>query len=254
MTAAPSYEQKCILLGMPAIVTLPTCRGSIAIRVQQTALVIANLGGRRACLWIRGLIRFLFGALLLTCAGASTLDDEMSASLKAFLSTNAAMRKALDGVISELPSGSALHLKYAPSASGSVARATHGYDESGIIVSLAADQQPYDEFIGLYFEIANSISRKSFEALMEEARAGTIAKDKFPFEILRIEFRAVKRTRDVIRSIAISAEQQRTSYFYPRFSDCPDDFDAFLAYRKRVSPKRNPIDDYKQLYEKLQRK
>lgn len=203
---------------------------------------------------MRYLIFILFTALSLISAQASSLEEQMSTALKALLATNAPSRKALDKVISELPTGTELRLTYFRSASESEPLSTHGYFPSGIIVSLRADQQPWDEFICLYFEIANSLSRKRFEALVDEAKSGAIARDKFPIEGLRIEFAAVKRTRDVIKSLSISTDEQLASYSYTRLSGCPDNFDDFLAYRQRVSPKRDPIGFYKELYDKLQRK
>ncbi|HEV2211024.1 MAG TPA: hypothetical protein VG167_19805 [Verrucomicrobiae bacterium] len=61
-----------------------------------------------------------------------------------------------------------------------------------VIICVAQDSRPVDEFIGILYEMLNSKGEKRFGDLCEKAQAGTISRDDFAREVLRVEFDAVR--------------------------------------------------------------
>jgi hypothetical protein len=194
----------------------------------------------------------LLVVLLSGMALASPLDDEMSPPLRSLLVAHPVLRKPLDQVISEMPRGSTLRVRYGEPWSPSKPSCSHWYDGRGVVVSICTQMQPYDEYLGLYFEIANSLQRQRFEELFRRAKAGTISRDEFPIEVMKGEFVAMKRTTALVRRLP-ALKEQRTSRLQPLVGHCPADFDRFLAYGKRVAPLRNPVREYQEAYDELRR-
>jgi hypothetical protein len=194
----------------------------------------------------------LLVVLLSGTALASPLDDEMSPPLRSLLASHPVLRKPLDQVISEMPPGSTLHLRYGEPWTASKPSCSHYYHGDGVVVSMCTQMPAYDEYLGLYFEIANSLQRPRFEELFRRAQAGTISRDEFPIEVMKGEFIAMKRTTALVRRLP-ALKEQRTSRLQPLVGHCPDDFDRFLAYGKRVAPERHPVQDYQEAYDELRR-
>ncbi|MDB6016687.1 MAG: hypothetical protein JWR19_1176 [Pedosphaera sp.] len=115
------------------------------------------------------------------------------------------------------------------------------------------NQQPIDEFISLLFEIVNSTGEKQFLALSAKAEAGTISKSDFVRDVGIEEFKATKRVRDLLRKMTFNKNETLNSYFYKRFKDTPDDYEAFDLYSKKVSPNRDVTKDVESEYDFLQK-
>jgi hypothetical protein len=179
-----------------------------------------------------------------------------SPKLKSLLASNAA-RTALSNACNAAFSGRTVGLYYFYSDNDAVPRAYHYYPntigQAAVVICVRENQEPWDELTSLVFELINSKSEKQFTELYERAKAGTVSRDEFGKAMLRLEFEAVKATRDLVRGFSLSPQEKQKSYYYTRFVDCPNDFDAFLSYTKKVSPKRDPIKDYESQYDALRK-
>ena len=83
------------------------------------------------------------------------------------------------------------------------------------------------------------------------AKAGTISKVDFATEMLRQEFNSVKKTRDSIGNWGLNQKEMAESYDYNRLIHCPNEFDNFMSYIAKVSPKRHAFEDYETYYDSL---
>jgi hypothetical protein len=203
------------------------------------------------------LLLLLYAVLSLPSLGQQTNLFTPSPKLKSLLANNPPARVALSNACNTAFSGRTVGLYYFYSDNDAVPRAYHYYPntigQSGVVICVRENQEPWDELISLLFELRNSKSEKQFGDILERARAGTVARDEFARAILRLEFEAVKATRDLVSSFSLTRKQKRESYYYSRFVDCPNDFDAFLSYTKKTSPRRDPIKEYESQYDAIRK-
>lgn len=208
-------------------------------------------------------IRTLFTVILLATASLDlwadqgTLESRLSPKLRQFLEPRPAALKALITSISEAFSNRTYWVTYVYSDDDSEARAFHYYPNTiglpDVIICLRENQQPLDEFITLVFEVRNSTGEKRFREITDGAKAGKLSKDQFVRGILQQEFEAIKSTRDSLLILKPSEKEKNSSYYYLRYSECPNDFEGFLSYTKRVSRKRDPVKEYEEQYELLRK-
>ena len=136
-------------------------------------------------------------------------------------------------------------------------RAFHYYPRtigmSEVVVCVRENQQPWDEFITIVYELLNSRSESRFGALCDQARVGTISKAEFAKEMMRAEFEAVRAMHDLLGKLKLSENEASGSWYYGRFIGCPNDFEGFLSYRKKVSPQIDPIKQYEAHYDALRK-
>jgi hypothetical protein len=177
-----------------------------------------------------------------------------SPKFRQFLSTHPAAATIFSNVLSEAFSNRTVRLYYFYSDDESLSRASHNYADETVWIFVRENQTPFDEWSSVIFEMLNSEGEKRFKELAKEARTGSISKDDFVREVMKQEFQAVKKTQALIRSFKLSQQEIEESYFYNRFIQCPDDFEGFLSYKKRVSPKRDQIKEYSRLYDSLRKK
>src|SRR5438876_5736803 len=125
--------------------------------------------------------------------------NKVSPKLRQFLIEHPTALRPLTNVLSVAFAERTLQLYYFYSDDESVARASHDYpDESVVAIFIRENQQPLDEFISLIFEAQNSTSEKQFLKLFAKAKSGAISKNDFARDIVRLEFDATKRTRDLL--------------------------------------------------------
>lgn len=143
----------------------------------------------------------------------------------------------------------------------SIPRASHYYPndyptENEVWIYIKADQQPVDEFFCVIFEMLNSEGEKRFQELMSQARAGTILRTNYALEITRQEFVATKRTHDLIGRLKFTRKEISSSQYYKRFLECPDGFEDFLVYQKKVvkGSQRDPIKEYETQYDLIRKR
>ena len=203
----------------------------------------------------------VFVLLLLLGLSPSSQAEEgrilntLSPKLRQFLSENPKAYQSLTNSLSEAFAKRTLQLYYFYSDDESIARASHYYpNEAAVGIFIRENQQALDEFICLVFEAINSISEKGFLELFAKAESGEISKDNFTREIAKLEFKAAKRTRDLLMGIRPSGSEAFRSYYYKRFKDCPDDFEDFLLYSKKVSsPHRDSTKEWEMKYDLLRK-
>jgi hypothetical protein len=183
---------------------------------------------------------------------ASGVFSMASPKLRQFLTVHSQASQMASNVLSEAFSNRTVRLHYFYSDDESVARARHWYpDKSSVIILVRENQQPCDEFIMLTFEMLNSEGEKQFMNLFAQAKAGTVTKEDFIRGILQQEFVAYKRMQSLLRNLKLSKGEIAESYYYNRLIHMPSDFEAFLAYQKQVSPKRDAIKEYGPQYDHL---
>ena len=196
--------------------------------------------------------------LLLLCLSSWAQQNNFlggaSPKLRQFLTDHPAATKLLTNTLSEAFSNRTVHLYYFYSDDESIARAFHYYQyESSVVIAIRENQQPSDEFICLVFEMLNSEGETRFQEISEKAASGTISRTNFPIEILKVEFEAVKRIHDLLGNLKLNEKEVDESYYYNRFTQCPNKFEDFLSYTKKVSPHRDPIKEYEAKYDLLRR-
>jgi len=175
-----------------------------------------------------------------------------SPKLRQFLTANPEASRMLSNVLSEAFSNRTVQLYYFYSEDESVARACHYYpDESSVSIRVRENQQPCDEYIILIYEMLNSEGEKRFRKIFHEAQSGTVTKEDFIRSILQQEFEAYKRTQSLLKTFKLGKGEIAKSYYYNRFFHMPGDFEEFLAYQKKVSPKRDPVKEYGSQYDYL---
>ena len=181
----------------------------------------------------------------------------LSPKLKSLLATNPPARTALSNACAGAFSGRSLGLFYFYCDTDATPRAYHFYPntvgQAAVVICVRENQEPWDELITLVFELVNSKSEKQFGDLWERAKAGTMAKDKFAREVLRLEFEAVKATRDIARGLHLGSKERENSHYYNRFLDCPDSFNAFLSFTQKISGGRDAMKDYEAQYDALRK-
>jgi hypothetical protein len=176
-----------------------------------------------------------------------------SPGLRAFLTNNPEDFRVLTNILSEAFTNRSVRFYYFYTQDESAPRAEHFYpDVWEVFINIEADQQPADELLSIIFESLNSEGEKHFDELADEARSGTISKTNYALEVVRQEFVAVKRTRDLLGKLTLTKHEIAASHFYKRFSETPERFEDFLDYLKKVNrSRRDLIDQYEEKYDFL---
>ena len=178
-----------------------------------------------------------------------------SPKLRQFLAKHPEASKSLTNSLYQAFGHKVVQLYYFYSDNDAVPRASHYYPtESAVGIIIRENQQPSDEFICLLFELLNSGGEKQFKELFRKAESGEISRTNFAQEMLKVEFTAAKTTRDLLRTLKFGKKEIAESYYYNRFIDCPDEFNNFVDYCRRVSsPNRDPIKDFEEKYDGLRK-
>ncbi len=188
----------------------------------------------------------------LSFALGSDIESTFSPKLRKYLANNPAALKTLTNSLSEAFVGKTVRLYYFYTQDESEPKAFHTYpDKSVVWIGVRENQNACDEFITILFEVINSKSEARFRKLFQDAQARSVSKAEFAKQVLRVEFEAMKGTRDVLRTLNLSEKERADSYYYKPFAQCPDSFEDFLAYSKKISPKRDALKEYESKYDSL---
>ncbi len=206
----------------------------------------------------RQIFQVLVSVSLLMCipsyAEESKLLSMVSPKLRQFLTTHPGTLAVFTNTLSEAFSRRAVQVYYFYSDNDSEPRTYHYYPSESVVgICVRENQQPLDEFLCLVFESLNSESEKAFRDLYRRAESGGITRTGFAQEMLKVEFNAAKRMRDLVRRLKLNEKEVSESYYYTRFSGCPDGFDDFLSYIAKVSPARDAIKGYEGRYDSLRK-
>ncbi|HXI68995.1 MAG TPA: hypothetical protein VNN22_01420 [Verrucomicrobiae bacterium] len=210
-------------------------------------------------------INILFLPLLLCLSSwaqqTNLLNSSYSVSpkLSQFIIDHPQASKLLTNILSEAFSNRTVQLYYYYSDDKSIPSAFHYYPSESVVgITIRENQLPSDEFISLVFEVLNSESEKHFQDLYQKAQLGSISRTNFAQEIMKVEFKAAKRTRDLIGSLKLSDKEMAESKQCRRFIECPNEFEDFLSYTEKVNQitnalRRDPIKEYEMQYDSLRK-
>ena len=176
----------------------------------------------------------------------------VSPKLGQFITAHPEASLMISNVGSEVFQNRKIQIYYFYTDDDSVPRAFHYYhDESTVDIVIRENQQPSDECICLIFEMLNSEGEKRFLKLEEEAKSGTVTKADFVKGVMQQEFQAGKKMRALLGNLRLSKKEIAESYSYNRILHCPNDFEEFLSYTKKVSPNRDQVKEYEREYDYL---
>jgi hypothetical protein len=197
--------------------------------------------------------------LLMMCSSSSwatesnLLSATFSPKLRTFLTANPAAFKAMTNALFDTFSNRTFQIFYFYSDDESTARASHFYpNQEGlaqVVISARENQDPLDEFISVFYETINSRGETQFGKVLQDARSGILSRDDFARAILKLEFDAVRKTRDAIKALKFSEKETSKSHYYRVFVECPDNFEESLAYSKKISPTRDAFKEYQLKYD-----
>jgi hypothetical protein len=193
---------------------------------------------------------------LFACAPSEaqqTNTVEVSPKLREFLVKHPIAHQALTNVLLEAFSNRTVQIFYFYTSDASAAKAAHYYPtRSTVFMTICENQPVVDEFIMIVFESLNSEAEPAFLALFEKARSGEVSKAEFAREMIKIEFKAMKRTRDLLPTLKFSKSEKSKSGCYDKICNCPDNVEDFPAYvEKNSTRQRNAIKEYEDKYDLL---
>ena len=184
------------------------------------------------------------------------IERRESLKLRQFLSEHPAAAKVLTNSIKRVFLNRTVDLFYFYSDDETEPRAFHYYPSAigtaEVIICVRENQQPFDEFSSVLFEILNTRNEARFVKLTDDARAGKVSRDEFARGILRSEFDAVLDTKASVIALKLDKLATAGSYFYTRLLNCPSKFDDFLSYSKKVS-KRDVFKEYQEKYDEMRK-
>jgi hypothetical protein len=190
-------------------------------------------------------------------AQENTVQSRLSPKLKTFLGEHPEAATILTNSFSEVFSNRTVGVYYFYSNVESEARAVHFFLNAEaapeVLICVRENQQPMDEYVALLFETLNCTGDKRFRKLAEDARTGIISREAFATGVLRTEFEALQRTREVIRRLKIGTNEAAESYYYKRLLKIPATFDEFLSNTKADPSPGNTYKDYESKYEALRK-
>jgi hypothetical protein len=180
-----------------------------------------------------------------------------SPKLKKFLSDKPQAAKIFTNAISSAFSNRTVQLFYFYSEDDSTPWAYHFYpNQAGspeVMLCVRENQTPLDEFITTLFEIENSKNEDNFTKISQDAYYGTISREQFAKDVLQYEFEATKDTRAILLALKLGKKETGNSYYYPRFLECPTNFDGFLSYSKNASTNRDVMKEYELKYDRVRK-
>ena len=207
---------------------------------------------------LKGRITLFFAAAsccLSVCAQEGNFPYKFSPKLQQFLVLHPDAKQILTTLISQTFSNKIVQLYYFYTDDESTPKAAHYYPREGVVgIVVRENQQPLDEFTCLTFEVINAQGEKRFREIYQMAESGQISKSDFAEEIMKEEFKAVKKARNFLKQLKPSEKEKSKTTLYMHFLHSPDKFEEFLVYSKKVlSPERDPIEEYKKQYDLLRR-
>jgi len=198
-------------------------------------------------------------AWMFLCA-SSRADDltwttSISPKLKRFVQDHPTASKSVSEALASAFSDRTMQLYYFYSDDDSIPKASHTYpSESKVVIIIHENQQPCDEYISLLFEILNSEGEKRFKELISQAQGDTISKDDFVLGVMREEFRAVLKTKNILDYLELDPKEKAESHLFGRFTECPTTFEGYLVYKIKAAPKgRDQKKEYEAMFDSLRR-
>lgn len=147
------------------------------------------------------------------------------------------LRKAFQGAYTSLP----LDWNSDEPQGNAYAENTPSDEGAFILIRVSSRLSPVDQVAALVYECRNAQNEKQFARILREACLGSLAKEVFIHEILRLEHQKMKETRAFFAPIRFFADLDVSqTEFYRKMIDTPEEFDAFITYLHRI--KRSDYD------------
>jgi hypothetical protein len=199
--------------------------------------------------------------VLATChpslAQETNILNAVSPKLKKLLVANPAACAALTNSFAAACTKRSLCLLYFYSENNKAPRAFHYYPHSvgmaEIALCVRENQHPWDEFIGIIFELLNSRNEDRFEQLGDKARSGSVSRMEFVHGIIRLEFESMKATGDILKKLKPTKKEVSGSQYYNTFTNYPGDFEGYLSIAKANAQGRDPMQEYGAQYDALRK-
>lgn len=180
------------------------------------------------------------------------LLNSLSPGLRTFLKQHPEDYKILTNAFAEAFTNQTVRIFYFYSDDPTLPGAEHCCpDDWEVYISIKVNLPPTDEYICLLFEVLNSENDQRFADLGEKARAGRISKHDFATEIMRQEFNATIRLRDLLGKLQFTKREKVASKLYKEFLATPDNFEEFLECVKNEGSKRDWRRDYESKYDHI---
>lgn len=178
--------------------------------------------------------------------------DQLSTKLRSFLATNVAASNALNEVVTTQQAVGTATVWYFYTTDKTRPTAAHyPLGATSVSIVINADQTPMDEYVDLLFELINVRHADQFREVLAKAADSKIPKSEFPREILKIEFEAMQKTKELVRKLKFSPKDVEASDELKHLFKSADTFDAFYAELKMRAKdgKHDPIKDYETQFE-----
>ena len=187
----------------------------------------------------------------------SNILSTVSPKLRTFLAGRPAAAQTLTATFSSAFTNKTVRLFYFYPDNKSEPRAFHFYPDmvgmADVLICVAENQDALDEFISILFESLNTKGETRFAKLDQDAKSAKISRAEYAREKLKVEFEAEKRTRDLLLALKLSKKETAGSVEYGLYVGCPDKFEDFLPYLKRVSRQGDVFQVYELLYDSLRK-
>jgi hypothetical protein len=188
----------------------------------------------------------------------SNFLSTVSPKLRTFLRAHPPAAKTLTAELSSAFTNTTVRLFYYYPDKEFKANAFHFYPNmvgmADVHICVAEDQYPLDEFISILFETINTKGVTRFAKLDEDAISGNISRTEYAREKLKVEFEAEKNTRDLLVALKLSKKDIGGSVEYGLYVGCPDKFEDFLPYLRRVHRHGDVFyHEYELLYDSLRK-
>jgi hypothetical protein len=185
-----------------------------------------------------------------TRAQEAKIHDMFCPKLTQFLSEYPTASEWLQKLMDKSFAARQLRIYYYYSNDQSLANSFHYYpDTNSVVIIVRENNQPIDEFIFLAYEALNSENQPPVEALWRKAQMGTIAREEFAREVLMLEFKAEKKFQALFGSLKIPTNETAKSIHYNQLMGCPDTFEEFISYTKKISAPKDPLEEYEIQYD-----
>lgn len=130
---------------------------------------------------------------------------------------------------------------------------TPSEDGASILIRVSNLLSPADQVAALVYECRNAQNEKQFARFIREAYMGSLAKQDFIREILRLEHKKMKETRAFLAPLPYFRDVDvAKTEFYRKMLGTPEGFEEFIDYLHRVKrPEYDVFDMYSKFYDFL---
>jgi hypothetical protein len=180
--------------------------------------------------------------------------DMVSPKQRSFLRENPKALKTLSTVFAEAFATRNVQIYYFYSSDKTRPIASHYYPtDSAVGIIIKAEQDVLDEYLCILYECINSHGEPRFKRLFELAYKGEIGRREYALEILKVEFEALGKMKELLKGLNVSKSLKEKSFQYKCYVDCPAEFSDFLEYKKKLHDGKEATESYEAQYDMLRK-